>query len=135
MNRENKILIAIVDDEAEARNLFKDLFTKKGYAVEMATGGIEALELVEKISPDAILLDIRMPVIDGIEVLSRIKQKKPDIPVVMLTAYGYYDDLINQAIKLGAAGYISKNLPLAQIVDTFQTLLSTLPKKDEESAF
>ncbi len=135
MNRENKILIAIVDDEPEARDLFKDLFASKGYEVEIATGGIEALEMIDKILPDAILLDIRMPGMDGIEVLSKIKQKKPNIPVVMLTAYGYYDDLINEAVQLGAAGYISKNLPLAQIVHTFQTLLSTLPKKDRESTF
>jgi CheY-like chemotaxis protein len=129
MDGKAKILIVIVDDEADARDLFRDLFIRKGYDVEIASGGIEALQLIDKISPDAVLLDIRMPVIDGIEVLSKIKQKKADIPVVMLTAYGYDDNLINKAIQLGAAGYISKNLPLAQIIHTFQTLLSTIPKK------
>jgi len=132
MNDRSKILIVIVDDEADARDLFKDLFMRKGYDVEIATGGIEALQLVEKIEPDAILLDIRMPVIDGIEVLSKIKQKKSNIPVVMLTAYGYDDNLINKALQLGAAGYISKNLPLAQIIHTFQTLLSTIPKNKQQ---
>jgi len=126
---DKKIKILVVDDEADARDLFKDLFSRKNYDVESASGGIEAIEMVDKVNPDAVLLDIRMPVMDGIEVLSKLKQKKPDLPVVMLTAYGYDDNLINKALESGASGYISKNLPLAQIVHTFQTLLSTIPRK------
>jgi two-component system, response regulator, stage 0 sporulation protein F len=128
---DKRITILVVDDEADARDLFKDLFIGKGYNVETASGGIEALELTDKKVLDAILLDIKMPVMDGIEVLSKIKQKKPGMPVVMLTAYGYDDNLINKALELGASGYISKNLPLAQIVHTFQTLLSTIPKRQQ----
>jgi two-component system, response regulator, stage 0 sporulation protein F len=126
---DRKLKILVVDDESDARDLFRDLFTKKGYDVETAAGGIEALDMANKLLPDAILLDIRMPVVDGIEVLSKLKQRNPDISVVMLTAYGYDDNLINKALSFGAAGYISKNLPLAQIVHTFQTLLSTIPRK------
>jgi two-component system, response regulator, stage 0 sporulation protein F len=126
---DRKIKILIVDDEADARDLFKDLFSRKGYAVELAAGGSEALECADKMALDTVLLDIRMPVMDGIEVLSRLKQKMPELPVIMLTAYGYDDNLVNKALKLGAAGYISKNISLAQILHTFQTLLSTIPKR------
>ena len=129
---DGKIRILAVDDEQDALELFKDLFIKKGYDVQCVSSGLEALEIIDKIDVDAILLDIRMPVLDGIETLSKIKQKKPNIPVVMLTAYGYDDNLINKALEMGAAGYISKNLPLAQIVHTFQTLLSTVPRKKQE---
>ena len=129
---DGKIRILAVDDEQDALELFKDLFIKKGYDVQCVSSGLEALEIIDKIDVDAILLDIRMPVLDGIEILSKIKQKKPNIPVVMLTAYGYDDNLINKALEMGAAGYISKNLPLAQIVHTFQTLLSTVPNKKQE---
>ena len=129
---DGKIRILVIDDETDALELFKDLFTKKGYLVECASGGIEALEIIDKSMFDAVLLDIRMPIMNGIEVLSRIKQKKPNLPVVMLTAYGYDDNLISKAIEQGATGYISKNFPLAQIVYTFQTLLSTMPTKREE---
>jgi len=125
----NSIRILVVDDEPDALDLFKDLFMKKDYSVECVPGGIEALELIDKKDFDAVLLDIKMPMMDGIEALIKIKQKKPGLPVVMLTAYGYDDNLISKALELGAAGYISKNLPLAQILHTFQTLLSTLPKK------
>ena len=126
---EERIKILVVDDESDALELFKDLFMKKGYDVECVPGGVEAIELLDKISIDAVLLDIRMPVMDGIEALTKLKEKKPNISIVMLTAYGYDDKLINKALELGAAGYISKNLPLAQIVHTFQTLLSTINKK------
>ena len=101
---DNKIKILVVDDEADARDLFKDLFSRKGYDVESASGGIEALEMVDKIGADVVLLDIRMPVMDGIEVLSKLRQKKSELPVVMLTAYGYDDNLINKALEFGASG-------------------------------
>lgn len=126
---EGRIKILVVDDEPDALELFKDLFVNKGYDVECVGSGIDAIELIDKISIDAVLLDIRMPVMDGIETLTKLKEKKPEISIVMLTAYGYDDKLINKALELGAAGYISKNLPLVQIVHTFQTLLSTLNKK------
>ncbi|NQT89678.1 MAG: response regulator [Candidatus Omnitrophica bacterium] len=126
---EGKIKILVVDDETDALELFKDLFASKGYEVECAPGGMEALALVEKSNIDVVLLDINMPVIDGIETLAKLKQKKPDLPVVMLTAYGYDEELVNKALGLGASGYISKNLPLAQIVHTFKTVLSTIHRK------
>jgi CheY-like chemotaxis protein len=124
-----KIKILVVDDEPDALALFRDLFTKKGYEVEIASNGMEALELVDKVIVDVVVLDIRMPVMDGIETLAKLKQKQPDLPVVMLTAYGYDDTLINKALERGAAGYISKNLPIAQILQTFQTLLSAVQRK------
>ena len=125
----NSIRILVVDDEPDALDLFKDLFTQKNYKVDCVSGGLEALEFIDKEEVDAVLLDIRMPIIDGIETLIKIKEKDLNIPVVMLTAYGYDDNLISKALELGAAGYISKNLPLAQILNTFETLLSALPRK------
>ena len=130
---DGKIKILVIDDETDALDLFRDLFQKKGYVVECAPGGMEALEIIDKMMFDAVLLDIRMPVMNGIDVLSKIKQKKPDLPVVMLTAYGYDDNLINKALEQGATGYISKNFPLAQIVHTFQTLLSTMSIRREDN--
>lgn len=126
---EQKIKILVVDDEPDALELFKDLFIRQGYDVECVLSGKEALDSVEKSIIDVVLLDIRMPVMDGIEALDKLRQKKPQLPVVMLTAYGYDEDLINKALDLGAAGYISKNLPLPQIVHTFKTLLNAVRAK------
>jgi len=126
---EEKLKILIVDDEVDVLDLFKELFIRKGYGVEFASSGQEALDLIDNVQVDAVLLDIRMPEMDGIETLGKLKQKQPALPVVMLTAYGYDDNLINRALELGAAGYISKNLPLAQVVHTFQTLFNAMRNK------
>ena len=67
-----------------------------------------------------------MPEMGGIQALEEIKKKDSSIEVVMLTAYGYEDKLINESIQKGASGYISKNLPLQQIINTFSTLLKSM---------
>lgn len=126
---EERLKILVVDDEPDALELFKELFSKQGHDVECVLTGQKALDSVEKSIIDVVLLDIRMPQMDGLQVLDKLKQKKPELPVVMLTAYGYDEDLIKKALDLGAAGYISKNLPLAQIVHTFKTLLSAVHPK------
>lgn len=117
--------ILIVDDERDVLELFKDLFKDK-YEVETTQNGKIAMEMIYKNRPEVVLLDIKMAEMDGITVLQEIKKRDPSIEVVMLTAYGYDDKLINECIEKGAAGYISKNLPLKQIVNTFKTLLSSM---------
>ncbi len=124
--------ILIVDDEQDVLDLFQDLFRRKDYDTESALGGKAALDMIGKNRPDVVLLDIKMPDMNGIEVLQQIKKIDPTIEVVMLTAYGYDEKLIDESMKKGASGYISKNLPLQQIVHTFGTLLKTLSLKKKQ---
>jgi len=83
-----KILVA--DDEMSIRLLYSEELKEEGYEVYMASNGKEALEVVEKIPLDLVILDIKMPEMDGIEALRQIKQKRPDLPVILSTAYGEY---------------------------------------------
>ena len=83
-----KILVA--DDEMSIRLLYSEELKEEGYEVYMASNGREALEMVEKIPLDLVILDIKMPEIDGIEALRLIKEKRPDLPVILSTAYGEY---------------------------------------------
>ncbi len=83
-----KILVA--DDEMSIRLLYSEELKEEGYDVYMASNGREALEVVEKIPLDLVILDIKMPEMDGIEALRQIKQKRPDLPVILSTAYGEY---------------------------------------------
>jgi len=124
--------ILVVDDEQEVLDLFRDIFLKQDYEIECALSGKSTLEMIDKNRPDVVLLDIKMPEMDGIQTLEEIKKKDPSIEVVMLTAYGYNDKLINESIQKGASGYISKNLPLRQIVNTFNTLLKSISLKKKE---
>ncbi len=84
--------ILVVDDEKNILKLYKAELEDEGYTVVTANSGREALEIYEQEKPDLITLDIMMPEMDGIQVLRQIKQKAPDIPIIMLTAYDYRDD-------------------------------------------
>ena len=99
--------ILIVDDEQSVREVLSEYFMEQGYSVESADGGEEALALVRRSTPDLILLDVRMPGIDGVETLRRIREAVPDMSVIMVTAN---EDvaLARETLKLGALDYVAK---------------------------
>ena len=103
--------IMVVDDELEICAFLKSFFEERMYEVITATSGEEALRKVEKEHPQVILLDLKMPGRDGIEILRELKQKYPKIKVIMVTAVET-SDKIEQAIRLGADNYITKPLSL-----------------------
>lgn len=99
--------VLVVDDERGMCHILKRLMTDQGYMVDTALNAQEALELLQKETYDAAMLDIRMPGMDGIELLGRIKESSPDTAVVMMTAYGTIETAVN-AMKRGAYEYITK---------------------------
>lgn len=99
--------LLIVDDEAGYREVLKAVFEDDGYAVETAVDGRGALEHLRSNPCDLILSDVRMPDIDGIELLRRSRELNPDLGVVLMTAYGTMDTA-REAFKLGADDFIAK---------------------------
>jgi CheY-like chemotaxis protein len=83
-----KILVA--DDEMSIRLLYSEELKEEGYEVYLASNGREALEVVEKVPLDLVILDIKMPEMSGIEVLRQIKEKNPNMPVLLSSAYSEY---------------------------------------------
>jgi len=102
-----KMSIMIVDDEMIIRESFLHWFEKYGHKVETAASGFEALEKLEGIPADLMFVDIKMPGMDGIELLEKVKQEYPDTIVVIITAYGSIDTAV-KAMKLGASDYLLK---------------------------
>jgi DNA-binding NtrC family response regulator len=102
-----KMSIMIVDDEMIIRESFLHWFEKYGHKVETAASGFEALEKLERIPADLMFVDIKMPGMDGIELLEKVKQEYPDTIVVIITAYGSIDTAV-KAMKLGASDYLLK---------------------------
>jgi DNA-binding NtrC family response regulator len=119
--------ILVVDDEAPLREmLHKGLTQMGGYSVELAQNGREAIDKIEKDIFDLILTDLIMPEMDGMELLKLIKGTRPDMPVIMMTAYGSIESAVD-AMRIGANDYITKPIDLNE-------LLIHISKAQKESA-
>jgi len=104
---DNKMNIMIVDDEKIVRESLFHWFTKLGHTVEKASSGFEALERLEKNPFDLLFVDIRMPEMNGIELLGKVKTDYPETIVVIITAYGSIENAV-EAMQLGASDYLLK---------------------------
>lgn len=102
-----KLSILIVDDEEDILNVLKLILTKEGYQVDTALDGKQALQLFLKKPYDIVLTDLKMPEIDGMELLERIKEIRPETEVLIMTAYASVESAV-LAMKKGAADYIVK---------------------------
>ncbi len=110
--------ILIVDDDPAIRMLYKEELEDEGYTVIVASSGEEALKLFDDESPDVVTLDILMPGMDGIQVLRHMKEKNPQLPIIMSTAYDYRDDFAVWASE----AYIVKSADLTQLKETIKNL-------------
>ncbi|MBT4365759.1 MAG: sigma-54-dependent Fis family transcriptional regulator [Desulfobacterales bacterium] len=102
-----KTRILVVDDEAAIRESLKDWLMEDGYEVGLAVNGLEAVSIVEEQNWDIILLDLKMPEMDGIEAMEKIKAVSPDSEIIMMTAFATIDTAV-KAIKMGAFDYLVK---------------------------
>jgi two-component system KDP operon response regulator KdpE len=108
--------ILVVDDEAPIRELLSSYFQKRGYAVTAAATGSDAIRALDEISVDVMILDIALADADGLELLEAIKKDHPKLPVIILTGMGFDDELLKEALAKKASGYVSKTLPLDQLL-------------------
>ena len=99
--------ILVIDDEAAIRESLEVLLTLEGYTVDMATEGESGLKMIDRESYDLVLLDLSMPGLSGMELLPLIKERQPDLPLIMITAYGTVDNVV-EAIRNGASNFVQK---------------------------
>ncbi|MDE2181046.1 MAG: sigma-54-dependent Fis family transcriptional regulator [candidate division NC10 bacterium] len=110
----NRSTLLIVDDERTLARSIKLFMTEQGYEAEVAENADKALELLERLRPDLVFLDVCLPDQNGIELLSRIKEFDRNIAVVIMTAYGSIEGAV-EAVKLGAFDYIKKPVDLDEL--------------------
>lgn len=111
--------ILIIDDERSIRNSMKDILTFEGHEVLVAENGLEGLVTLKSEKPEIVFCDIKMPKMEGIEVLERIKEFSRETPVIMISGHGTIDTAI-EAIKKGAYDFIEKPLDLNRILITIK---------------
>ena len=116
----NKILI--VDDEKLMRVSLEDKLTKEGYAVNSLSNAVEGVKLLQSTNFDAVITDLRLPKMDGIEFLREIKKASPDTVVVIMTAYGSIENAVT-AMKEGAYDYVTKPFSLEELTIKLQKAL------------
>lgn len=109
--------VLIVDDQYGIRILLNEVLEKEGYEVFQAPNGPTALEIVRDKRPDLVLLDMKIPGMDGLEILRHIRLVEPDLKVIMMTAYGELD-LIKEAMALGALTHFTKPFDIDELRKT-----------------
>jgi two-component system response regulator AtoC len=114
--------LLVADDDASIRSLLKQLLSEEGFTVLEASTGIEVVDMVKESSPDLVIMDVRMPELDGIEALSRVKATNPKTAVLIMTAFGSSNAAI-RAMELGAFDYITKPFELDKISHTVKRVL------------
>ncbi len=122
--------IFVVDDEESLREYLSILLAKSGYKVRTFSSGTELLDTLPGHSPDVILLDLKMPGMDGIQVLERVRSMDPQVPVIIMTAYGTIQSAI-EAIQKGAFYYITKPFEISELKIQIQKALEYRQLKRE----
>jgi len=112
--------ILVVDDEENIRLLFKEELEEEGYDVDTASNGLEALEKVKVAPFDIIVLDIKMPVMDGIQALNAIKNMNKDQPVILCSAYGEFKQDVSSWVS---DGYVVKSADTRELKETIKEIL------------
>lgn len=131
MNNLKNARILIVDDTPENIQVLGIILENAGYDINVAQNGLKALNIVEKINPDLILLDIMMPELDGFETCKRLKESSTtkDIPVIFLTAKTQKEDIVN-GFKIGAVDYVTKPFEPSELLQRVNTHIN-LKKSNE----
>lgn len=114
--------ILIVDDQKGVRRLLEEIFKKDGWAVSTAVDGSEAVEMALQIQPDIILMDMKMPNMNGLEASQKIIGQNPNLTIIMMTAYGEME-VVRAALESGVKKCITKPFDIVYLRDMVNTLV------------
>jgi CheY-like chemotaxis protein len=113
-------MILVVDDDPSVLETVIDILSDEGYRLSTATNGAEALEVMEEITPRLILLDMRMPVMDGWQFARALQDHRRPVPILVMTAA---QDARQWAREIGAAGYLAKPFDISDLIDAVERQL------------
>jgi DNA-binding NtrC family response regulator len=117
------VRVLVVDDESSARSALAELLREEGYEVQSAADGYKALGRVDSWDPDVVITDVKMPALGGIELMTKLRERLPEVAVVVMTAYGSVEGAV-EAMHLGADDYLSKPVHLPQLLVVLRRVLA-----------
>ena len=115
--------ILIVDDQKGIRLLLNEVFSREGYKVYQAPNGVEALNIIDKETIDCVMLDMKIPGMNGLEILKRIREKDIQIPVFMMTAFEG-EEILNEANQYGMTKYFRKPFNILDVRDEVNAIIN-----------
>ncbi len=122
--------VLVVDDEANARNALAEILRDEGYAVETAADGFKALPKLRDFSPEVVLTDLKMPGMDGVELMGKVREHDQEVGVIIMTAFGAVDTAV-QAMREGAADYLTKPLNADELLVVLSRTLERFRLRQE----
>jgi DNA-binding NtrC family response regulator len=125
--------VLVVDDEAILLKSCRLVLEAEGCDVIAAASVDEALAVLERQVPDLLLIDVKMPVHNGMYLMRRVKQEQPDIPIIVMSGY-VTSETIQEAEELGAATFLPKPFTPDELADTIKSVLSNVKRKPEGGA-
>lgn len=126
----SKSIILVVDDQPGIRRLLMEVLTEEGYVVYTAANGYEGMQKAKDLNPSLILMDMKMPGMDGIETLRELKHINQADKVIMMTAYGELG-LVNIAKELGAYAYVTKPFDIIELCTMIEQVISEKTTVDQ----
>ena len=119
--------ILIVDDQQGIRMLLNEVFKKEGFTTYLAANGFDAIKIAQENTLDCVLLDMKIPGMDGLEILARLKEDHPELPVMMMTAY-VEQHIVDRANELGVMKYFTKPFNIFEVRDEVNKLVEKTEK-------
>lgn len=119
--------ILIVDDQQGIRMLLNEVFKKEGFTTYLAANGFDAIKIAQENALDCVLLDMKIPGMDGLEILANLKKDHPQLPVMMMTAY-VEQHMMEKANELGVIKYFTKPFNIFEVRDEVNKLVAEAEK-------
>ncbi|HSM38993.1 MAG TPA: sigma-54 dependent transcriptional regulator [Candidatus Limnocylindrales bacterium] len=126
----DKRSVLVVDDDGQIRSLLSDLLKAEGYVVREAKTGAEAVAAVEKQRPDLVMMDVKLPDQDGLDVLKALKRERPELEIIVMTAYGGSSSAI-KAMEHGAYDYVTKPFEIDDLLATLKRVFEHVQMSSE----
>jgi DNA-binding NtrC family response regulator len=115
----------IIDDDPAISRFLVTYLRQKGHSCQALTEGFQTATWLAHNDCEVVIVDLRMPKVDGISLISYIREINPKIPIVVFTGVGYDEDKMQAALRAGANGYVSKNLPIEQLYSVLARVLTS----------